>query len=95
MSADLPLASLKITHVFYNPSDPLSLVSAFLALIPQALMVIYVTLLYARREVDVLLMLAGQLGSEVSNLVLKRIIKEERPPGAYPPQYLYLFINIY
>jgi dolichyldiphosphatase len=75
------LQSLKVTHVYYNPSDPFSLALAFLALIPQALMVIYVTLIYARREIEVVLMLVGQLLCELVNLILKRVIKEDRPPG--------------
>jgi dolichyldiphosphatase len=80
---DPQLASLKVTHVYYNPDDPLSLVSAYLALIPQALMVIYVTLIYARREIEVVLMFAGQLLCELANWILKRLIKEDRPPGCH------------
>lgn len=80
---DPPLASLKVTHVFYNPNDPLSLLSAYLALIPQGLMVIYVTLIYSRREIEVLLMFVGQLLCEGANWRLKRLIKEDRPPGTF------------
>jgi dolichyldiphosphatase len=76
-----PLASLAVTHVYYNPADPLSFISACLALIPQALMVIYVTLIYSRREIEVVLMLIGQLVNELANWILKRLIKEERPKG--------------
>jgi dolichyldiphosphatase len=47
-------------------------------------MVVYVTLIYARREIDVVFMFAGQLASELFNWILKRIIKEERPRGNYP-----------
>lgn len=81
---DPQLATLKLTHVYYNPSDPFSIVSAYLALIPQALMVIYVTLIYARREIEVVLMFAGQVLCEGANWALKRLIKEQRPPGALP-----------
>ncbi|KAB8209658.1 PAP2 superfamily protein [Aspergillus parasiticus SU-1] len=76
---DTPLASLSLTHVHYNPNDPLSFLSAWLALVPQALCVTYVTLIWATREVEVLLMFAGQMGCEALNFVLKRIIQEERP----------------
>jgi len=41
--------------------------------------VIYVTLIWASREVEVLLMFAGQMGCEALNFVLKRLIREERP----------------
>ncbi|KAG7288869.1 hypothetical protein NEMBOFW57_005228 [Staphylotrichum longicolle] len=74
-----PLASLSLTHVYYNPSDPLSTLSAFLSLLPQALCVVYATLLWSTREAEVLLMFLGQLACEAVNFVLKRLIKEERP----------------
>ena len=81
-----PLVYLAVTHVYYSPHDPFSLVSAYLALIPQALMVIYVTLIYARREIEVVLMFAGQLLCELANWILKRLIKEDRPKGTYFPR---------
>jgi dolichyldiphosphatase len=76
---ETPLASLSLTHVHYNPEDPLSFLSAWLALVPQALCVAYVTLIWASREVEVIFMFAGQMGCEAFNFALKRIIKEERP----------------
>ncbi|KAJ5248873.1 dolichyldiphosphatase [Penicillium chermesinum] len=84
---DTPLASLSLTHVHYNPEDPLSLVSAWLALLPQALCVSYATLTWATREIEVVLMFAGQLGCEAVNFVLKRIIKEERPKEMFGKGY--------
>ncbi|KAL1837321.1 hypothetical protein VTJ49DRAFT_3992 [Mycothermus thermophilus] len=74
-----PLASLSLTHVYYNPTDPISMLCAFLSLLPQALCVVYATLLWSTREAEVLLMFAGQLACEAVNFVLKRLIKEERP----------------
>ncbi|KAK3994783.1 putative dolichyldiphosphatase [Cladorrhinum sp. PSN332] len=74
-----PLASLSLTHVYYNPSDPLSHLSAYLALLPQALIIVYLTLSYSTREAEVLLLFLGQLTNEAINFILKRLIKEERP----------------
>ncbi|ROT43187.1 PAP2 superfamily protein [Sodiomyces alkalinus F11] len=74
-----PLASLSLTHVYYDPEDPLSFLCAWLALLPQALCVVYVTLIWSTREVEVALMFLGQLGCEAANFALKRLIKEERP----------------
>ncbi|GAB1314175.1 PAP2 superfamily-domain-containing protein [Madurella fahalii] len=74
-----PLASLSLTHVYYNPSDPVSHLCAFLSLLPQALVVVYVTLLWSTREAEVLLTFLGQLACEAVNFALKRLIKEERP----------------
>lgn len=62
-----------------NPEDPISFLSAWLALIPQALCVVYVTMIWVTREVEVILMFVGQMGCEALNFALKRIIREERP----------------
>ena len=92
---DPALASLSLTHVNYvslqsifsslltnsiqNPADPISYLCAWLALVPQGLCVTYVTLIWSTREIEVILMFAGQMGCEALNFLLKRIIKEERP----------------
>lgn len=73
------LTSLAITHVYYNHADIISYVCAYLALVPQALTVIYVTVIWSTREMEVLLMFAGQMGCEALNWCLKRWIKEARP----------------
>nr|POE53416.1 putative dolichyldiphosphatase [Quercus suber] len=82
---DPPLASLTLTHVHYNPADPLSHLCAYLALVPQALMITYVSLIWSTREIEIAIMLAGQLGCEALNWVLKRWIREERPTCTFPP----------
>ncbi|KAL4939575.1 hypothetical protein BDV06DRAFT_224895 [Aspergillus oleicola] len=87
MGEERPLASLSLTHVHYNPEDPVSFFSAWLALVPQALCVVYVTLVWASREVEVGLMFAGQLVCEALNFALKRIIKEERPKQMFGKGY--------
>lgn len=46
---------------------------------PQALCIVYVTLIWSTREAEVVLMFAGQLACEAVNFALKRLIKEERP----------------
>jgi len=81
---DPPLASLSLTHVHYNPSDPISHACAYLALVPQALVVTYTALTWSTREIEVLLMFAGQMGCEGLNWILKRYIKEERPSRLLP-----------
>jgi len=74
-----PLASLSVTHVYYDPHDNLSLLCAYLALLPQALCVVYATLTLTTREAEIVLTFAGQLACEALNFCLKRLIKEERP----------------
>ncbi|KAF2471154.1 PAP2-domain-containing protein [Lindgomyces ingoldianus] len=74
-----PLASLSLTHVHYNPADRISYICAWLALVPQGLCIVYATLIWSNREIEICLMFAGQLGCEAVNWILKRYIKEERP----------------
>lgn len=73
------LASLSLTHVHYQPGDPLSYISAYLALVPQGLCIMYVTLIWSSREVEIAMMFAGQMICEALNFGLKRWIREERP----------------
>ncbi|KAG5937136.1 hypothetical protein E4U53_000074 [Claviceps sorghi] len=79
MDDSAPLASLSLTHVYYDPDDPISLLCAYLALLPQALCIVYATLILSTREVEIVFMFAGQMGCEALNFLLKRLIKEERP----------------
>ncbi|RFU25872.1 Dolichyldiphosphatase/Peroxidase, partial [Scytalidium lignicola] len=79
MADPTPLASLSLTHVHYDPNDPISYICAFLALVPQGLCVAYATLIWSTREVEILLMFCGQMACEAANFALKRILKEERP----------------
>ncbi|KFA67545.1 hypothetical protein S40285_04245 [Stachybotrys chlorohalonatus IBT 40285] len=87
MDDTMPLASLSITHVYYDPHDILSLLCAYLALLPQALCVVYATLIFSTREAEVALTFAGQLACEALNFILKRIFKEERPPRIHGKGY--------
>ncbi|KAI1168928.1 phosphatidic acid phosphatase type 2/haloperoxidase [Nemania serpens] len=81
MSEDIvALTSFSLTHVHYVRSDPISYLCAWLALVPQGLCVMYVTLIWSTREVEIVLLGAGQFACEVLNFALKRLIKEERPP---------------
>lgn len=77
--SDTPLASLSLTHVHYDPADPISYFCAFLALVPQGLCVVYATLIWSTREIEILLLFTGQMLCEALNFALKRILKEERP----------------
>lgn len=76
---DPPLASLSLTHVHYDPNDFVSYACAYLALVPQGLTIVYAALIWSTREIEILLMFAGQMGCEALNFMIKRWIKEERP----------------
>lgn len=73
------LASLALTHVYYDPQDIFGLPSAILALVPQAIIVAYVVAIFTRREVETCFCFGGQLICEALNWVLKRLIKQDRP----------------
>lgn len=78
------LCSTAKANISQNPDDHVSLLCAWLALVPQALVVSYTTLSIAQREVEVLLMFAGQLACEAVNWVLKRCFKQQRPKRTDP-----------
>ncbi|RMD40272.1 hypothetical protein DV735_g4851, partial [Chaetothyriales sp. CBS 134920] len=79
MDKPIPFTSLSLTNVQYNPTDRLSYVAAWLALAPQVLCIMYVTLIWSSREAEITLMFVGQMGCEALNWLLKRLIREERP----------------
>ena len=83
-----PLASLSLTHVYYNPADYISHACAFLALVPPALTIVYVALIWSTREIEIFLMFAGQMACEALNWLLKRYIKAERPSRTLHSCYL-------
>jgi dolichyldiphosphatase len=76
---DPPLASLSLTHVHYDPNDLVSYGCAYLALVPQGLVIVYAALIWSTREIEILLMFAGQMACEALNFLVKRGMKEERP----------------
>ncbi|KAK9371010.1 hypothetical protein V1509DRAFT_588427 [Lipomyces kononenkoae] len=75
----LPPASLRFTHVYYDDADPWAHIMAWISLAPQTLCVVYLTLIFSRREIETIMLFAGQLASEAANHILKRILREERP----------------
>ena len=76
--------AIRVDKNFQDPSDRISYVCAWLALVPQALCIVYATLIWSSREAEVILMFAGQLGCEACNFLLKRYIKEHRPTSTVP-----------
>ena len=72
-----PSSSILLTY--QDPNDPVSYFCAWLALVPQGLCVVYATLIWSTREIEILLMFGGQMACEGLNFALKRLLKEERP----------------
>ncbi|KAI0272543.1 hypothetical protein BC834DRAFT_966554 [Gloeopeniophorella convolvens] len=82
----MPQASLDLTHVLYDASSHTSLAMALITLSPILLMACdngflasYAVLAVFTREMTIIIMWAGQFLCEGLNLVVKRIVKEERP----------------
>lgn len=71
------------TYVLYNKEDPVGAVLALASLAPQCLLIVYTTMIFSRREIETVMMLAGQVGCELVNEYLKRILKQERPKCMY------------
>ncbi|PWN54060.1 PAP2-domain-containing protein [Violaceomyces palustris] len=72
-------ASLTLTHVRYNPHDPLAKFLSLVTLSPIFLLCSYVTIILYRRELTFINALIGQLGCEGVNWGLKRLIRQPRP----------------
>lgn len=65
--------------IYYDRSSLLSHLCAWLSLVPQAILLVYLTLIYSRREYATISLLSGQLVNELFNFLLKSIIKQSRP----------------
>ncbi|GAC75861.1 RNA pseudouridylate synthases [Moesziomyces antarcticus T-34] len=72
-------ASLGLTHVQYDASDPLAKILALVTLSPIFLLCSYVTIILLRRELTFINALIGQLACEGFNWALKRLFKQPRP----------------
>ncbi|KAI8640860.1 DOLPP1 protein [Parasitella parasitica] len=73
------LASISLTHVYFNPSDKISYAFAYITLAPIAILVFYASVIVSRREIAGILILSGQLMNEAFNYVLKQHIEQDRP----------------
>lgn len=77
------LASISLTHVYFNPQDKISYAFAYITLAPIAILVFYASVIVSRREMASILMLAGQLLNEALNYILKESIEQDRPYSKY------------
>ncbi|CAO3621461.1 unnamed protein product [Mucor fragilis] len=73
------LASISLTHVYFNPLDKISYAFAYITLAPIAILVFYASVIVSRREIAGILILLGQLLNEAFNYVLKEHIEQDRP----------------
>ncbi|TGZ82921.1 PAP2-domain-containing protein [Ascodesmis nigricans] len=73
------LASLSLTHISYDPTDPISIISAYLSLLPLFLMTAIITTVFTTRKVESLLFILGQFANEFLNNILKRLFRSPRP----------------
>ncbi|KAI9458207.1 PAP2-domain-containing protein [Lactarius psammicola] len=78
----MSLASLDLTHVLYDSSSYFALAMALITLSPILLMSSYAVLAVFTREITIINMWVGQFCCEGFNFVVKRLVKEGRPPGS-------------
>ena len=77
------LKPFSLTYVVYDKDDKyLGFLLALFTLLPVFLIVMYVTLILARRNLHTIYVLALQLVNEVFNYVLKNTFKEPRPDSS-------------
>ncbi|GMM57857.1 dolichyldiphosphatase [Maudiozyma humilis] len=70
------------TLVLYNPHDPLALPCILLSLSPILILAFYLSWLIITRDIESVVVAGGQLLNELSNKILKRLLKEPRPHAA-------------
>ncbi|KAI9340049.1 phosphatidic acid phosphatase type 2/haloperoxidase [Zopfochytrium polystomum] len=73
------LKPFSFTFVQYDPADLLGKPLAIASLLPQILIVVYLTLALSRRDILVASTALGQLLNEVLNLIVKNTIRQPRP----------------
>ncbi|KAI0288436.1 PAP2-domain-containing protein [Russula brevipes] len=78
----MPLASLDLSQVLYDDSSQFSLAMALITLSPILLMASYAALAVFMREITIINMWIGQFCCEACNLLIKRMVKQGRPPGS-------------
>ncbi|KXS14799.1 PAP2-domain-containing protein [Gonapodya prolifera JEL478] len=76
------LTSLSLTHVEFRSNDLVARILAYVSLTPIFLIVSYATTIFWRRDLDVAVMLGGQLANEGINAVLKDFVYREARPGS-------------
>ncbi|KAL7423688.1 hypothetical protein Q5752_001270 [Cryptotrichosporon argae] len=76
------LRAFALTHILYDPVDPLGVPLTLLSLSPIFLFVALFTLLVFTRRLSVLLLTAGQVANEILSLVLKDIFAHARPDAS-------------
>ncbi|OWZ24348.1 Dolichyldiphosphatase [Phytophthora megakarya] len=83
MDAVKTVQEFELTWVVYDPMDPFGAVLALCTLSPIFLVIVYLTVVASQRDLDSISMLVGQLVSVVFNKILKKLINQPRPEGAY------------
>ena len=72
-----------LTYVMYDPSDVYGELMAVITLAPIFIVVMYVTIIAIRRDIGTFFVFLGQLIGVAINVVVKKMVKEPRPDGAY------------
>lgn len=67
------------TYVLYDPKDIIALFSVHLSLLPIYTMVFYTSWFLLTREIEPVIVVAGHLVGEITNKIIKRVVRQPRP----------------
>jgi len=82
---DVNWVPFSLTHVAYPKGDIVGWFLAFISLTPFFVFNSFVTLVVFKRELDTIFFITGQLLNEVLNVILKNIIRQQRPDEHQTP----------
>lgn len=67
------------TYILYDPKDVISVLSVHFSLLPIYTMVFYTSWFLLTREIEPVIVVGGHLVGEITNKIIKRIVKQPRP----------------
>lgn len=67
------------TYILYNPDDIISFVSCYFSLLPIFILIFYFSWFLTNRELEAVIMAGGHVLNDISNNIIKTIVKQPRP----------------
>lgn len=67
------------TYILYDPNDVFAFVCCYFSLLPVGILVFYFSWFIITREIEAVILAGGHVLNDISNNIIKNIIKETRP----------------
>ena len=80
------LATLGFADVRYVDGEGLGITLACFTMLPYWVGIHFIALIHSRREIHTVLALAGLVASDVVCMLLKRLLRQDRPTSCPPPR---------